>query len=190
MPVSFRKQADEPDKDVVDQVVVRVILAREPHGNSQPRRAGQLAIAALHLPDSSRCRRRRKSIGACQSKTPQLEEPVFTPGPPPPAAARRSEFPRSGFVFDFGMGSPLKVLPSPLGKVALRPDEAGCMLLPCMGAGPHLPSQLPPSGKPLVIPLHGLHIGVADPPPGRRRGWPWSIQMARLQSCLTCSICG
>ena len=72
------EQADKPDKDVVDQVVVRVILARDLI-ERPAERAGQLAIAALHLPDPV------DAVTAVKHRcvpvqTPQLEEPVFTQG--------------------------------------------------------------------------------------------------------------
>ncbi len=67
------EQADEPDKDVVDQIIVRVVSARDLI-ERPAEGAGQLAVAALHLTDPV------DAVAAVEHRhmpvqPPQLEEP-------------------------------------------------------------------------------------------------------------------
>ena len=71
----FRKQANEPDEDIINQVVVRVIFARDLI-ERPAQGAGQLAVAALHLAHPV------DAVAAVEHghrpiEPPQLEKPVF-----------------------------------------------------------------------------------------------------------------
>lgn len=98
----FRKQANEPDEDIINQVVVRIIFARDLI-ERPAQGAGQLAVAALHLTHPV------DAVAAVEAWAPTNR--AATAGktsirwpPPPPAAARRSEFPWPGFVLILAWG--------------------------------------------------------------------------------------